>query len=289
MTVKNNRRQLAAWFERVFRTLGKSRELVPERLRAALGVACTSAVAAAVVHVFLNPGFPTRPGSAALAVGMLLGWIVLVSNTVLTWRWYRRGLPHSSRWHVYPGQLAFCALCVIISRLAHFVPGLMMGMAGDYEWLSDAELEYRAKRILFTNASLAILALSAWAGSIPVADAAARPGAGFVVLAGDAALSVIAVAGMEILTFTMLPLHFLDGYVLFKWRRWVWLAVWSVGAIWCSLVIINPVIAGPEARAGVSAGWLVLLFAVECVIAFGLWSFFVARRRQRGDSQPEVL
>ena len=281
MTVKANRRQLAAWVGRALRTLGAPARLAPERFRMLLRVSATSVVTAAIVHAFLSPGFPTRPGSGALVLGMLLGWTVVVANTVVTWRWYqRRNLPElAARWHVYPGQAAFCVFCVAVSRLAHFVPGLIMGMTGDCEWSSEVELEHHANRVVITDTALAIISLAAWAGSIPVGNAAAHPGASFAVLTLDAALSVTAVAGMEILAFTLIPLRFLDGYALCRYRQKAWLVLWGSGVLWFSLVILTPALSAPEAHSRASATWLAVLLGLELAIAFTVWSYFTTQRR----------
>jgi len=283
LTGKANRHHLSAALKRAFRKVRGPGRLVPERSRALLGLAATSIVAAAGVHSFLSPGFPTRRGSGSFALGMLIGWAAIVGNTAIWWRVYlRRYQPRATaRWHVYSGQLAVSALCVSVSRLAHFVPGLMLGMAGDYEPDSPVELEHRARRIAMTDASQAIISLGAWVASIPVSAAAARPTAGFAILTLDAALSVIAVAGMEILVFTLIPLTFLDGHALMNWRRRVWLALWGTGVVWFSLVVINPAISAPEGGRRASVGWLASLLALELIIAFGLWSYFVARERRR--------
>ena len=201
-----------------------------------------------------------------------------------------RHLPHvTGRWTVYPGQIAVSALCVTVSRLGHFVPGLMLGISGDFEPSREITLEHRGRRVAHRVLILMVLGLSAWVASIPVSDAAAEPGAGFWLLTLDATLSVVAVAGIETLVFTLAPFAFLDGYELYRWNRRLWAAVWGTGVLWFSLVVLNPALSHYEGEARASATWLASLLALELVIAFGLWGFFVVRgRRQRNRLRPEA-
>lgn len=277
-TVKTHRAEFQAW-------LGHARErahrLLPAPLHSLGQIAAVSVVTATVIHAFLNPGFPTRSGSAAFALGMLLAWVVIVLNTMISWRAYiaRHAADTPGRWHVYTGQIGFSMVCVAVSRLAHFIPGLIMGMPGDYHTEDQLELDHRARRIAWTDCSLAVVSLIAWGLSVPIGNAAARPHASFLVLTLDAMTAVIAVAGMETLFFTLIPLAFLDGQLLRSWRPRVWFGLWAAGALWFSLVVLNPALSTPEQQAHASIAWLAGLLALELVIAMGLWTFFLLRER----------
>lgn len=219
---------------------------------------------------------------------MLIGFAVVIANAVLTWRIYmRRRLPGvSGGWVVFPGQIAVSILCVCISRAAHFVPGLIMGMSGDYIPARPLEGHHLGRRTAFTAATVVVIALAAWFASIPVAAAAAQPGASFATLTLDSALAVIAVAGMETLVFTLAPFFFLDGYHLFHWNRPLWLLLWGFGALWLSFVIINPAISHYEGEAKASVAWLATLLLIQALIALGLWAFFAMRRRPPALAGP---
>jgi hypothetical protein len=117
---------------------------------------------------------------------------------------------------------------------------------------------------------MAAISLAAWAASIAIGNLAARPSASFWVLTLDAALKVIALWGMEMLVFVLVPLAFLDGHDLYRWRPRLWLALWGSGLVWFSLVVLNPAISHPEGGQRASLLWLTSLFALEMVLAFGL-------------------
>jgi hypothetical protein len=278
-TSKANRRRFTRWLASAGRRV---RVHVPAPLPRLAKFAAVSALVATAVHAFLNPGFPTRPGSGAFALGMLLGWLVILTNTAVHWRRYIASkLPGTpGRWHLYPGQIAVSAFCVAVSRFAHFVPGLIFGMAGDYEPDRRIELEHRGRRIARTLSSLAAISLLAWVASIPAGNAAERPNATFAVLTLDAALSVIAVTGMQTLFFSLTPLVFLDGYDLRAWRPRLWFLLWASGALWFSLVVLNPALSHPVGETRASLAWLAGLLVAETIIAMSLWSFFALRGRE---------
>lgn len=63
----------------------------------------------------------------------------------------------------------------------------------------------------------------------------------------------------------------------------MWAAVWGTGVLWFSLVVLNPALSHYEGEARASATWLASLLALELVIAFGLWGFFVVRARRQAE------
>jgi hypothetical protein len=281
-TVTANRRELAAWFAPVRAAFDA---VTPGAVRGLLGFAGVSAVIATAIYVFLDPQFPGKQGAAEYALGMLIAFGVLVALQLATWRHYvHRHLPEvAGGWTVYPGQVALSIVCVAVSRIAHFVPGLVFGMSGGYEPRRPLSVVHAGRRTLLFYLWLLAISLTAWATSIPIARAADHAGASAVVLTLDAALAVIALGGMQSVVFGLVPLMFMDGEDLYRWRRSVWLGMWSVGLLWMAIVVINPALShhsGDEA----SIAWLAGLFAFQAVVAVCLWSFFVAR--QRSGPQP---
>ncbi len=83
--------------------------------------------------------------------------------------------------------------------------------------------------------SLLGMSLVAWFVSVAVGRAAGEQGAGFALLTLDTFLAVLAVGGMELLVFALLPLQFLNGYVLVRQRPRTWAALWGFGVLWVSV------------------------------------------------------
>jgi hypothetical protein len=249
-------------------------------VRGLLGFAGVSAVIATGIYAFLDPQFPNKPGAAEYALGMLLAFGVLVGLQLVTWRRYvHRHLPEvAGGWSVYPGQVAVSIMCVAVSRIAHFVPGLVFGMSGGYQPRRPLSVPHAGRRALLSYSWLLAISLTAWAASIPIARAADHAGASAVVLVLDAALAVLALGGMQSVVFGLVPLMFMDGEKLYRWRRSVWLGLWSVGVLWMAIVVINPALSH-HGHDEASVAWLAGLLAFQVLVAGSLWSFFVARRR----------
>lgn len=276
-TVQRNRAELAGWFAPLRAALAR---ITPRAAGRALGFAGVSVLLATTVYVFLDPRFPNRQGAAPYALGMLAGVAALVTTQLLCARLYvQRHAPDAAGgWVVYPGQVAVSMACVAVSRLANFVPGLLFGMAGDYESRRPLSAAQEAAASTWFYSVLLVLGLGAWFASIPVADAADGAGAGFVVLALDAALAVVAIGGMQAVAFGLIPLMFLDGAVLFRIRRGTWLTLWTIGLLWLAIVVINPALSH-HGEQEASVAWLAGLLAFQGLVAGALWSFFVMRRR----------
>jgi Tol biopolymer transport system component len=283
-TVAKNRAELASWFGSLSGALSR---ITPRAEPRVLHLAAVSALLATAIYLFLDPQFPDKPGAAPYAVGMLLGFGVIIANSAISWRLYMalRAPQQQGAWVVYPGQIALSVLCVILSRVAHFIPGVLFGMAGEYEPRGHMATEHAGRRVLWTYSALATIGLTAWFASIPVAHAAEHEGASFALLAADAALAVIAIAGMETVVFGLVPLVFLDGHYLIRWRRSVWFALWSVGALWLAIVVVNPALShhGEEEA---SIAWLAGLLAAQALVAVSVWAFFVVRGRNSAGAAP---
>ena len=146
-------------------------------------------------------------------------------------------------------------------------------------------VEY-AHRLVAALTSLFILlvALSAWFVSVPVSHAAASPGAGFWVVAAEAALGGTFLAGLVSLVVGLLPLRELDGSTLKSWSTAGWVAVYLVGVYAYVQIILRPAAAtgsdphGQMWKALVAAG----VFAALCV---SFWAYFRFRSRE-GEASP---
>ncbi|HEV2776318.1 MAG TPA: hypothetical protein VGV90_12060, partial [Solirubrobacteraceae bacterium] len=276
-TVRHNRAELVAFFRPLVNVFAG---ITPGAARRALGFAGVSALVAAGVYLFLDPRFPNRPGAAPYALGMLIGVGVIITTRLLSARAFMaRRLPGiGGGWVVYVGQIAVLAVCVAVSRLAHLAPGLLLGMAGDYESRRPLTPAQDAAANTVSYGVRLVVSLTAWFASIPVAHASEEVGASSGLLALDVALTVIALVGMQSIVFALMPLMFLDGYNLARERRGVWIAYWGTGVLWLALVVINPALSH-QGEQEASVPWLAGLLVFQALIAVGLWAFFLMRRR----------
>jgi hypothetical protein len=169
---------------------------------------------------------------------------------------------------------------IALARLAHFLPGVVLGTLAEYEPGKRLSRRTAGLRVLITYAILMAVGAAAWFAWIPVEHAAKEPHAGSVTLILDAALSIIFVTGLESAVFGLLPLTFLDGHDLFAWRKGLWLFLWGIGLYWFSVVILHPALSTYNEVSGAGVFWFGVLFGSLMVIALSTWAFFAVRERR---------
>ncbi len=103
-------------------------------------------------------------------------------------------------------------------------------------------------------------------------------------VAGDAALATLFIAGLEGLVFALAPMRFLAGEKVFRWNRWVWSALFGLGAFAVIHFLAHPGQGyGPveSATPFVVAG---SLFAGFALVSVGFWAWFRFRKAPSAGS-----
>ena len=236
-------------------------------------------VIAAGLFAFVEPGFPSEEGSLQYLIGLTIGFMVVGLVFFATWREVVKRLEPDSqgRWRLYPPYILLAAVLVIVARLAHFLPGVVLGTLAEYEPGKRLSRRTAGLRVLITYTCLLVLGGAAWFAWIPVEHAAAEEGASSLTLILDAALAVTFVTGLESAVFGLIPLKFLDGNDLFAWHKGLWLALWGVGVYWFSVVILHPALSTYNEVSGAGAFWFGVLFSSLMLIAMATWGFFRVR------------
>jgi hypothetical protein len=234
---------------------------------------------AAALYALLDPGFGSDAGSIGVYLGMLLG-IVVVTLAFGLPGWLAHGRGNAPAIRVVPVSLLVGVACVAISRLTGFQPGYLYGLliglvfARELSRAEEARLVAGGAVLMLATALLAWLTLG-WAGP--------DDGSSIAGTAGRTALAAVVVAGLEGVTFGLLPFRFLPGEPLFGARRAVWAALLGVGAFAFFHVLINP-----------ASGYLAdtsptpLVTTIALLVAFGgvslaFWAWF--RFREPADGR----
>jgi hypothetical protein len=238
------------------------------------GVILTTALFA-----FVEPGFPTEPGSLEYLIGMMAGFALVSATFFCTWWLVIRRLEPGSvgEWRIYPPYVVLAAILVIVARLAHFLPGVVLGTVAEYEPARPLGVRTAGIRVATTYGAVMVLGLIAWVAWIPVTDAAAKEGASSVTLILDSMLAITFVSSLESVAFGLIPLRFLDGSHLFTWHKGLWALMWGGALFWFSMVILNPALNAYENVGGAHAFWLLLLFSSLMVVALTTWAYFRIR------------
>jgi hypothetical protein len=249
-------------------------------------------IASAVLFSFIEPGFPTEDGALEYLIGMVAGFAVVSFVFFSTWRLVLRRLEPdgTGEWKLYPPFILLAAFLVVMARLAHFLPGVVLGTVAEYEPAKKLSVRTAGIRVAVTYGVLIVLGLAAWFAWIPVEHAAAKEGASNLTLILDSGLAITFVSALESVAFGLLPMTFLDGNDLFTWRKGLWAGMWGAALVWFSIVIVHPALSTYGELSGTGAIWFVLLFSTLMVLALTTWAFFrlrdarLARAAESGSS-----
>jgi hypothetical protein len=238
-------------------------------------------LASAGLFAFIEPGFPTEDGALQYLIGMVLGFALVSTVFFASWRLvlHRLEPEGEGHWRIYPPYIVLAAFLVVMARLAHFIPGVVLGTVAEYEPAKRLSVRTAGIRVATTYGVLIALGLAAWFAWIPVEHAAAEEGASSLTLILDSALAITFVSALESVAFGLIPMTFLDGNDLFRWRRGLWAAMWGGALLWFSVVIMRPALStyGHHAESSSGVFWFVLLFSSLMVVALATWAYFRIR------------
>jgi hypothetical protein len=240
------------------------------------------AVGAAVLYTLLDPNAGADRPTLALTLGLLVALVAITLAIGVPAAWVLRRLDGSpSALRTYPGAMAVAAFCVALSRLADFQPGYIYGVVAGYAVLrgSRGPDERDEGRSVATGA-LAVLALSlaAWLLWTPInRSLEGADGIGFGLLLADAILAAIFVAGLEGLTFGLVPLRFLDGAKITAWSRSAWFALHTLTMFGFVHVLLDPR-TGLDPSSDAPVFTVVVLFLAFGAASVAFWGYFRLRR-----------
>jgi hypothetical protein len=232
-----------------------------------------------VVYGFLSPDFGFDAGGAVLFGSIVagVGFVTFLTEgggAVLASRRFQA--PASVR--LYVAAVLIAVVCVVLSRLMDFQPGIMYGFIASNVIAATVVLDRRRGAFLVLIPTLALLAasLAAWLLLPAVAPPGGAAGAWWQVLL-QAALVTIFVAGIEGAFYAMIPLTFMDGVAVFEWSKWAWAGMFGLATFLFWHLLLNQDAAYLDAlrqtRVAVALG-LVLLYAA---VTIGTWLFFKLR------------
>jgi hypothetical protein len=229
------------------------------------------------LYGFLSPRFGFDAGSLATLLGILGGLAIVIASFELPlFLAHRRVLHERGRLRVLPLTIVIAMVCVIISRVANFQPGYLYGVVAGYAFLGSLQLRDEARAHTATALWMLALSLAAWlAMPLVTGGLASMP---LLQLAVGAAMATIFVGGLEGLLFELVPLRFLRGERIYKWRRGVWFVLFTAAAFAFSYILLNPAtgfLGNTRASPLIPA---VLLFVSFGVVSVLFWAYFKFRR-----------
>jgi hypothetical protein len=231
------------------------------------------------------PGRSSRPGFfAVLALGGILGGLLnphfgLNSESVSGFgatlvsfvigaglSWYiakvfraRHKYPTHTYLKALPLGLGVAAICVIISRATNFEPGYLYGIVVSIAFVDSLEERHNAHLTVISTFSTLAVAILAWFVWIPTNHFAGLHPGNIPVGIVDDVLGSIFVGGLVGTVIGLMPLEFMPGGALLKWRKDVWAIVFFVALFLLVEVELNPD-SGPTHHGGAPIVTAIVLF-----------------------------
>lgn len=300
-TIKSNREEIDGWIDAATRRVrpihgavsGTARVIgrIPGERFVARPVRIMFILAlTGLVYGFLSPDFRLDAGGVVLFASIIVGtgfvtFLTEGGGAVLASR--RFHAPASVR--LYVAAVLVAIVCVGLSRLMDFQPGLMYGFIASNVIAVTAVLDLRREAYLILIPTLALLAVSlmAWLLLPFFGPAAGGTGTWWQVLI-QAGLVTVFVAGIEGAFYAMIPITFMDGATVFEWSKGVWAGVFGTATFLFWHLLLNQneayLAALSQTRVKVALG-LVLLYGG---LTLATWLFFKLRAGRSGSLTEPV-
>jgi hypothetical protein len=231
----------------------------------------------AALYGLLDPGFGLGAASLVTYFGLLVALVAVAWLAALPLRSVHHRLTgDSGRLRAVPWTLLFAALSVLISRAACFLPGYLYGLVIGYAFVREIEERDEGRGLAAGAWWMLGLAFVAWFALGAVRTPGIEPSVPGRI--AESVFAAITVGGIEGIVFGLVPLRFLHGEAVFRWRRSRWGVLYGLGLFAFFWIILNP----SNGFVGTSSQ-TELFTALALFVGFGLasvlfWSYFRFRR-----------
>ncbi len=178
------------------------------------------------------------------------------------------------------GTLVVAAICVLISRLVGFLPGYLYGLVLGFSFLKSIEPAQDGRAGHLGAWWMLAIAFIAWLTLGAVRIPGVEDTLPAIIIAS--VLAALTVAGIEGIVFSMMPLRFLPGELVYRFQRWRWAALYAIGLFGFVMILLNPATGYIPSQNGVPFVMAVALFVAFGVVSVLFWGYF--RFRPKHDS-----
>jgi hypothetical protein len=242
-----------------------------------------------LVYGFLSPEFGLNPESLLLFISLAAGLGIVTylaegGSTLIAVRRFKV----ASAVRLYSAALAIAVISVLFSRAVGFRPGIVYGFVASSLILTPAALSRRQSAAIVALPAVALLGASVLAGLLlgPL-QRAASDGNGLLTLL-DSIVAIVFVAGLETCFYSMIPISFMDGAVVYRWSRRAWALLFGTVTFLFFELIINRDASYIDAFKQTAVTTLLWLVALYGAITITTWSWFRWRRARHGGVDAEA-
>ena len=299
-TIDENRGDIAAFFARLggrFAFIGAPVGRLDRALKktgdhnrmATIGRVAIVLGLSGLIYGFLSPDFGLNQQSVFLFIALVIGlgfatYLQEGGTTFLAVRRYRA----DSSVRLFGAGIIVAIVCVLASRVAGLHPGFVYGFVASSVLLTPIALERRAAANLVILPSVALLVASvlAWMAMGPLHVAVQQDASWTNVLAETIAAAIF-VGGLEGVFYSMIPLTFMDGAVVWQWSRVAWILLFGAATFLFWQLVINQYAAYLEAFKQPTILAILLILAVYGTLTTVTWLYFRYRHSRDGDQDPD--
>jgi hypothetical protein len=230
----------------------------------------------ALLYGALDPGFGTSERSLIAFAGILLALLVSRWLSEAPRRVVQRSLTgDKGHLRALPGALLIAAGSVLISRLVNFEPGYLYGFIVSYAYLTEISAADEGRALAAGAWWMLGIAVVSWL----LLGAVRAPGVEPTLAASivTSLLAALVVAGVEGVVFGLVPLRFLHGEAVYRWKRSRWALLYGAGVFAFFWIILDPrngFLGDPSQTAFLTTFALFVAFGLVSVV---FWAYFRAR------------
>ena len=281
-TIRENYSKAFGWMEPVRKRVSPITSRYSRFFKHRWVASLTLVVIAAFLLGFSNPEFGLNPQSFRVFIGLTISLVVLnVGIGSLVSFISRRRFGIGELLVPMPAGLIIVILSVVLSRLAGISPGFLFGLVVGMVYVHKLGTKRRALLFLMLIGITMAVGLLAWVGYSILQG---QEGEGFWHELGKETMVALTLEALSTLVIALLPFHFLDGRIVYKWSKVVWGLTYAV-AVMVFVIVVLPVSNNWGEVTAPIFGWGTL-FAVFAAISVGTWLIFrfvpgCARLRRR--------
>ena len=248
---------------------GQPREAITSARRQSLVVFSVVVVLGSLIGSLRDPGFGANTASALAFIATGLALLVTVGAGYASGRGYRTRVHAAVAAHLQalPAGLVVAALCVAVSRIAHFQPGYLYGVVCGAVFAGSLKRREAGQLTIVSSVVMLAVSVAAWFAWVPVNHAATHHGAFVGVILLDDLLASIFVAGITGTVISLLPLRFMPGQALYSWNRGAWAITFGIATFGLVEVLLRP-----STQSATHPGNIAWTTAAVLFVVFGIGS-----------------
>jgi hypothetical protein len=228
------------------------------------------------IYTLLEPGVGLNEESFVLFVSLVVsqGVLVLFYEGGKAWL-YRTSLHVDAGLRLFPACIIIALVSVAISRIAGFQPGFVVGFVAAAVVLGQPgfSAEDRGRAWALIAGAMLGVSVVAWIASWPLHEVYEASPSVWTALPEAIAISIFVVC-LEGLLFSLIPLEFMDGWRIWKWSPWAWLALFLPATFLFTQILFNAEDAYLDLIASSKSVTGAIMLVGYLGTTFGTWAYF---------------